>query len=97
MKHILEVLDEFEEACRHPREFYMTSEESFNLAIEDIEHELEDRVGWFQEKGMEIDAYRLKEDQVDLEMLTEIGSCKGVENYSRHFDRRSKGEGRSVC
>ena len=92
-----EVLDEFEEAWIHPREFYMTSEESFNLAIEDIEHELEDRVGWFQEKGMEIEAYRLEgRTKFDLEMLTEIGSCKGVENYSRHFDRRSKGE-RSFC
>ncbi len=92
-----EVLDEFEEAWIHPREFYMTSEESFNLAIEDIEHELEDRVDWFQEKGMEIEAYRLEgRTKFDLEMLTEIGSCKGVENYSRHFDRRSKGE-RSYC
>ena len=92
-----EVLDEFEEAWIHPREFYMTSEESFNLAIEDIEHELEDRVGWFQKKGMEIEAYRLEgRTKFDLEMLTEIGSCKGVENYSRHFDRRAKGE-RSFC
>ena len=75
----------------------MTSEESFNLAIEDIEHELEDRVGWFQKKGMEIEAYRLEgRTKFDLEMLTEIGSCKGVENYSRHFDRRAKGE-RSFC
>ena len=44
---------------------------------------------------MEIEAYRL-EGPADLGMLTEIGSCKGVENYSRHFDRRSKGE-RSFC
>ena len=92
-----EVLDEFEEAWIHPREFYMTSEESFNLAIEDIEHELDDRVDWFQKKGMDIEAYRLEgRTKFDLEMLTEIGSCKGVENYSRHFDRRSKGE-RSFC
>ena len=56
-----EVLDEFEEAWIHPREFYMTSEESFNLAIEDIEHELEDRVGWFQEKGWRLRPTGLKE------------------------------------
>tara|TARA_B100001175_G_scaffold183931_1_gene156195 strand:- start:6355 stop:8631 length:2277 start_codon:yes stop_codon:yes gene_type:complete len=92
-----EVLDEFEEAWIHPREFYMTSEESFNMALEDIEHELDDRVGWFHENGMDIEAHRLEgRAKFDLEMLNEIGSCKGVENYSRHFDRREIGE-RSYC
>ena len=92
-----EVLDEFEEAWIHPREFYMTSEESFNQALEDIEHELDGRIDWFEEKGMDIEAHRLEgRTKFDLEMLNEIGSCKGVENYSRHFDRRKKGE-RSFC
>ena len=92
-----EVLDEFEEAWIHPREFYMTSEESFNQALEDIEHELDERVGWFESQGMDIEAHRLEgRTKFDLEMLNEIGSCKGVENYSRHFDRRKKGE-RSYC
>ncbi len=92
-----EVLDEFEEAWIHPREFYMTSEESFNQALEDIEHELDGRIDWFEEKGMDIEAHRLEgRTKFDLEMLNEIGSCKGVENYSRHFDRREKGE-RSFC
>ena len=92
-----EVLDDFEEAWIHPREFYMTSEESFNEALEDIEHELDGRVDWFQGKGMDIEAHRLEgRTRFDLEMLTEIGSCKGVENYSRHFDRRQKGE-RAYC
>ena len=92
-----EVLDEFEEAWIHPREFYMTSEESFNQALEDIEHELEGRIGWFEDQGMDIEAHRLEgRTKFDLEMLNEIGSCKGVENYSRHFDRRKKGE-RSYC
>ncbi len=92
-----EVLDEFEEAWIHPREFYMTSEESFNQALEDIEHELDERIGWFEGQGMDIEAHRLEgRTKFDLEMLNEIGSCKGVENYSRHFDRRKKGE-RSYC
>ena len=92
-----EVLDEFEEAWIHPREFYMTSEESFNQALEDIEHELDERIGWFEDQGMDIEAHRLEgRTKFDLEMLNEIGSCKGVENYSRHFDRRKKGE-RSYC
>jgi len=92
-----EVLDDFEEAWIHPREFYMTSEESFNEALEDIEHELDGRIDWFQGKGMDIEAHRLEgRTRFDLEMLTEIGSCKGVENYSRHFDRRQQGE-RAYC
>ncbi|MFL2979834.1 MAG: helicase-related protein [Candidatus Thalassarchaeaceae archaeon] len=92
-----EVLDEFEEAWIHPREFYMTSEESFSQALEDIEHELDERIGWFENNGMDIEAHRLEgRTKFDLEMLNEIGSCKGVENYSRHFDRRKKGE-RSYC
>ena len=92
-----ELLDEFEEAWIHPREFYMTSEESFNDALQDIEHELDGRVDWFQAKGMDIEAHRIEgRTRFDLEMLTEIGSCKGVENYSRHFDRRKRGE-RAYC
>ena len=92
-----ELLDEFEEAWIHPREFYMTSEESFNEALQDIEHELDGRVDWFQAKGMDMEAHRIEgRTRFDLEMLTEIGSCKGVENYSRHFDRRQKGE-RAYC
>ncbi len=92
-----ELLDEFEEAWIHPREFYMTSEESFNEALQDIEHELDGRMDWFQSKGMDLEAHRLEgRTRFDLEMLTEIGSCKGVENYSRHFDRRQMGE-RAYC
>ena len=92
-----EPLDEFEEAWIHPREFYMTGEESFNQALDDIEKELEGRVDWFEAKDKAIEAHRLEQrTRFDLEMLKEIGSCKGVENYSMHFDRRVRGE-RSYC
>ena len=92
-----EPLDDFEEAWIHPREFYMTGEESFNQALDDIEKELEKRVDWFESKDKAIEAHRLEQrTRFDLEMLKEIGSCKGVENYSMHFDRRSRGE-RSYC
>ena len=92
-----EPLDEFEEAWIHPREFYMTGEESFNQALDDIEKELEGRVDWFESKDKAIEAHRLEQrTRFDLEMLKEIGSCKGVENYSMHFDRRVRGE-RSYC
>ncbi len=92
-----EPLDEFEEAWIHPREFYMTGEENFNQALDDIEKELEGRVDWFESKDKAIEAHRLEQrTRFDLEMLKEIGSCKGVENYSMHFDRRVRGE-RSYC
>lgn len=92
-----EPLDDFEEAWIHPREFYMTGEESFNQALDDIEKELESRVDWFESKDKGIEAHRLEQrTKFDLEMLKEIGSCKGVENYSMHFDRRVRGE-RSYC
>ncbi len=92
-----EPMDDFEEAWIHPREFYMTSEERFNQALEDIEEELETRLDWFESKDKGMEAHRLEQRaRFDLEMLSEVGSCKGVENYSMHFDRRSRGE-RSYC
>ena len=92
-----EPLDDFEEAWIHPRKFYMTSEERFNQALEDIEAELYDRLEWFNSNDMEMEAHRQeKRTRFDLEMLDEVGSCKGVENYSMHFDGRQRGE-RSYC
>ena len=92
-----EPLDEFEEAWIHPKEFYMTSEERFNQALEDIEHELDSRLDWLESNDKGIEAHRLEQrTRFDLEMLNEVGSCKGVENYSMHFDGRSRGE-RSYC
>ena len=92
-----EPLDDFEEAWIHPRKFYMTSEERFNQALEDIEAELNDRLEWFNSNDMEMEAHRQeKRTRFDLEMLDEVGSCKGVENYSMHFDGRQRGE-RSYC
>ena len=92
-----EPLDDFEEAWIHPREFYMTSEERFNQALQDIEEELDGRLDWFESKGMGLEAHRLEQrTRFDVEMLNEVGSCKGVENYSMHFDGRSRGE-RAYC
>ena len=92
-----EPLDEIEEAWIHPRQFYMTSEDKFGKAVEDIEIELDERMDYFHSKGMELEAHRIEQrTKFDLEMLNEVGSCKGVENYSRHFDGRKKDE-RAYC
>jgi len=92
-----EVLDEIEEAWIHPREFYMTDEERFIDALKDIELEMEERVKFFDSKSMEIESHRIEQrTKFDLEMLSEVGSCKGVENYSLHFDGRKPGK-RAYC
>ena len=80
-----EKLDEIEEAWIHPREFYMTDEEKFTEALKDIEEEMENRKKYFDSKNMELESHRIEQRTLfDLEMLSEIGSCKGVENYSLH-------------
>lgn len=92
-----EPLDDIEEAWIHPREFYMTDEDRFATALENIEEELEERASWFESKGRDLEAHRIEQrTKFDLEMLRELGSCKGVENYSRHFDGRNVGD-RPYC
>jgi len=92
-----EPLDDFEEAWIHPKEFYMTGEERFLQAIEDIEAELDERIDFFVSEGRDLEAHRIEQrTKFDLEMLREVGSCKGVENYSMHFDGRQPGE-RPYC
>jgi excinuclease ABC subunit B len=88
-----EVLDELDEAWIHPKQFFMTSSERFQQALEGIERELEERVAYFLSAGQDIEAHRLEQrTQYDLEMLREVGHCTAVENYSMHFDGRSHGE-----
>lgn len=88
-----EILDELDEAWIHPKEFFMTSKDRFETALENIELELEGQVAHFQSKGQDIEAHRLEQrTNYDMEMLRELGHCTGVENYSMHFDGRSTGE-----
>ncbi len=73
----------------YPARHYVIPEEEQNAAIETILAELEERL---PQLGM-IEAHRLKQRTLhDMEMISETGSCKGIENYSRHFDRRQPGE-----
>ncbi len=92
-----ETLDEIEEAWIHPREFYITSPDRFASSLAAIEEEMESAVRGFRASGHDLEAIRLEQrTKYDLELLTEIGSCKGIENYSRHFDGREEGE-RPYC
>jgi excinuclease ABC subunit B len=68
-----------------PASHYVTSKEKMACAIETIESELEERLIWFKDRGKLLEAQRLEQrTRYDLEMLRELGSCKGIENYSRH-------------
>ncbi|MBQ2312094.1 MAG: excinuclease ABC subunit UvrB [Firmicutes bacterium] len=69
-----------------PASHYVTSKEHMERALVSIEEELEDRLKWFNERGRLLEAQRLEQrTRYDLEMLREIGMCKGIENYSRHL------------
>ncbi|MBI31618.1 MAG: excinuclease ABC subunit B [Euryarchaeota archaeon] len=92
-----EPLDEIEEAWIHPKEFYITSEDSFERALIEIEKETSEREKWFKSQGKELEAHRIvTRTDFDLELLRELGTCKGIENYSKHFDGRKGGE-RPYC
>ncbi|MCD6490060.1 MAG: excinuclease ABC subunit UvrB, partial [Thermodesulfobacterium sp.] len=76
-----------------PASHYVTSEDKLKWAIEEIKKELKDRVEYFKSKGLYTFAERLeKRTLYDLELLEEVGYCKGIENYSRYLDGRKPGE-----
>lgn len=69
-----------------PASHYVTSKENLMRATQSIEVELEERIRWFQDRGKLIEAQRIEQrTRYDLEMLREVGVCKGIENYSRHI------------
>lgn len=69
-----------------PASHYATSKENMQRALVSIEEELKDRLTWLTDRGKLLEAQRLEQrTRYDLEMMREIGSCKGIENYSRHL------------
>lgn len=77
----------------YPAKHYIAPEERFESAIKQIEHDLQERVADLNKEGKTIEAYRLSQrTNYDLEMIREIGYCKGIENYSRYFDGRNIGD-----
>ncbi|MBQ8563284.1 MAG: excinuclease ABC subunit UvrB, partial [Firmicutes bacterium] len=76
----------------YPASHYVTSPEKMEAAIKTIEAELEERVTWFKDRGKLLEAQRIEQrTRYDLEMLREIGTCKGIENYSRHINGLPEG------
>jgi excinuclease ABC, B subunit len=77
----------------YPAKHFVTTNEKLKLAINDIQEELTEQLRYLEEQGKVLEASRLKQRTMyDLEMLSEIGYCSGIENYSRHMDRRQAGQ-----
>jgi excinuclease ABC subunit B len=76
-----------------PAKQFITDEQKLAQAINDIEEELNERMAFFKERKMFLEAQRIEQRTLyDLEMLREIGYTAGIENYSRHLDQRKAGE-----
>ena len=87
-----DVIDHVDHTYLFPASHYVAGEERMKKAIASIEDELDDRLAWFRGQNKLLEEQRLRmRTTFDLEMLKEIGSCSGVENYSRHIDGRGPG------
>ncbi|MCX7951920.1 MAG: excinuclease ABC subunit UvrB [Clostridiales bacterium] len=88
-----EILGERKHISIFPASHYAASREKIEMAIEKIEKELDERYNELISQDRVLEAQRLKQrTNYDIEMLREVGYCNGIENYSRHFDGRQKGE-----
>ena len=76
----------------YPASHYVTPKDKMDEALKEIEHEMEERVKWFENSGKLIEAQRIRQRTTyDMEMLREIGFCTGIENYSRVLSGREPG------
>jgi excinuclease ABC subunit B len=88
--HVLQRVPRF---TVYPSSHYVTPRATTLRAIEAIKDELRERITWFQKQGKLVEAQRIEQrTRFDLEMLAEMGFCKGIENYSRHLSGRKPGE-----
>jgi excinuclease ABC subunit B len=88
-----ELVGDLERLVLFPASHYVTSSARMRRAIEGIEAELAERLAELERKDKLLEAQRLRmRTTYDLEMLREVGTCAGIENYSRHLDGRKAGE-----
>ncbi|MDW9382164.1 excinuclease ABC subunit UvrB [Chryseobacterium sp. JV558] len=82
----------FEQIQIYPANLFVTSKETLNGAIKDIQDDMVKQVDFFSSVGKPLEAKRLQErTELDLEMIKELGYCSGIENYSRYLDGRLPG------
>lgn len=90
-------LAEFSKYDIYPANLFVTSADTVDTAVREIQDDLVKQVAYFKEIGEKLQAERIKERvEYDLEMIKELGYCSGIENYSRYFDGRQAGE-RPYC
>src|SRR5210317_218637 len=88
-----QMYDKIKRFTVYPSSHYVTPRETTVNAIEKIKIELHDRVNYYLKEKRLVEAQRIEQrTKFDLEMLNEIGFCKGIENYSRHMSGRKAGE-----
>ena len=88
--HILQRVGRF---TVYPSSHYVTPRATTLRAIEAIKDELRDRIAFYQKEQKHVECQRIEQrTRFDLEMLNEMGFCKGIENYSRHLSGRKAGE-----
>ncbi len=87
------VLSRIKHAAIFPASHYAVEQATMRSALENISHDLDERIKFFEDQGKQIEAYRIKQrTNYDMEMMREIGYCSGIENYSRYFDGRAPGQ-----
>jgi excinuclease ABC subunit B len=88
-----ETLSQMDRTMVFPATHYVAGDERMRTAMVKIEAELQERLAWFEKEGKLLEAQRLRmRTQYDLEMMSEVGYCNGIENYSMHIDGRDFGE-----
>src|SRR5690606_5676708 len=86
------VLEELDQVAIYPGSHYVNSEDKAKIAVETIRDELRERIQYFQNEIKHLERERIEQRTLyDLEMIQEMGSCPGIENYSRHFTGRPPG------
>ncbi len=86
-------VDSLKETIIYSANQFIVSKDKLRVAIKSIEDELADRLNFFKREGKIVEFNRLKERvEFDLEMLEATGTCKGIENYSRHLTQKKEGE-----
>ena len=92
-----EILERLHRVAIHPAKHFIVKRSRLERAIEAIKIELEERIKYFLSKGKTLEAERIKQRTLyDIEILKEMGYCKGIENYSRHLSGRPPGS-RPYC
>ncbi len=88
----MQQVDRFEEYHIYPANLFLTSKETQERAIRQIQDDLRAQIEYFKETGKDLEAKRIDERVTyDIEMIRELGHCTGIENYSRYFDGRQPG------